>query len=144
PQFVAHWSLLIFGPLGYRADTQHWRVAVRHTWRIAICLTALAGALSLARPATAESVWVEGLPDCGTWVQARTAAKARVLEAYLLGVLNGAAIGAQLEFWLAGGILVNREQVYLWMDNYCRNSPLSNIVEGAGALMNERTKGALA
>jgi hypothetical protein len=87
---------------------------------------------------------VEGVPDCGTWVQARAAGKAPVQEAYLLGLLNGAAIGSQLEFWLSGGIPVNRQQVYLWMDNYCRNSPLSNIVSGAGELMNERTKGASA
>src|SRR5262245_38533676 len=64
-----------------------------------------------ANPVTAQSLWVEGLPDCGSWVQARTAGKASVLESHLLGMLNGAAIGTHLEFWLAGGIPVNREQV---------------------------------
>jgi hypothetical protein len=34
---------------------------------------------------------------------------------------------------------VSREQVFLWMDSYCRGKPLSLVKTGAVALLNERT-----
>ncbi len=48
-------------------------------------------------------------------------------------------MGTGIEFWYANGSKVSRDQVYLWMDNFCRQRPLSQVVEGSVMLMNERT-----
>ena len=83
---------------------------------------------------------IEGIADCGVWVQSRTARLSQSLEHYLVGLLNGMVMGSGLNFWRSGGP-VSREQVYLWMDNFCRNQPLNNLIGGAVRLVNERTNG---
>lgn len=93
---------------------------------------------SVAKPAFAQ-VWLEGSIDCGDWISARTATEAGYLEHYLLGLINGMAISSGIEFWHAGGVIVSREQAFLWIDRYCRDSPLSNPIAGAMALIEERT-----
>ena len=51
------------------------------------------------------------------------------------------SMGSGVDFWgIKGGL--SREQVFLWMDNYCRTEPLNNVVQGAVKLMHERTDGA--
>jgi hypothetical protein len=97
-----------------------------------------------ARPAAAQGVVMEGTLDCGMWVKARNHRTADNLEHYLVGLLNGMVLGSAIEFWRAGGTKVSREQIFLWMDNYCRSTPLSDVIVGAVALMNERTHNAWA
>lgn len=97
-------------------------------------------ALSVAQPASSQTAI--GLVDCGKWVQARTQGTAPMLESFLQGYMNGLSRGSRIEFWTAGGQQVSAAQVFLWMDNYCRRSPLSNVYEGASALLNERTNNA--
>ena len=65
------------------------------------------------------------------WVKARTAQRSSNLEGFLQGLLNGLALGGGIEFWRAGGGSVSPEQVFLWMDNYCRGAPLSDITRGS-------------
>jgi hypothetical protein len=41
-----------------------------------------------------------------------------VLENYLVGTVNGLALGASIEIWLGTNkISVSKEQFYLWVDN---------------------------
>ena len=88
----------------------------------------------------AQGVHVEGIIDCGLWVKARTVARANVFEGYLVGLLNGMSIGRGVEFWRAGGLpSLTQDQVFLWMDGFCRREPLSGVVRGAYVLMEERT-----
>ena len=105
--------------------------------------TVLATVVSLLCSETlfAQGITLEGSIDCGLWVQARTEHHAEALEHYVIGFLNGLAVAARIDFWRAGP-RISREQVYLWMDNYCRNTPLSGPIQGAIALINERTGGA--
>ena len=107
------------------------------------CLAALAVLVSILRsePVLAQGIMLEGSIDCGLWMQARTESRAEALEHYLIGFLNGLALAARIDFWRAGPRL-SRQQIYLWMDNYCRSTPLSSPVQGAIALINERTGGA--
>lgn len=93
-------------------------------------------------PGSAEGIRIEGTVDCGNWHESRSNRSAVVLEGYLLGLINGLAVGAKTDFWRYAGNTLSREQVYLWMDNYCRSSPLSTVLTGAVALMEERTSGA--
>jgi hypothetical protein len=92
------------------------------------------------KPVYAQGIWVEGPVDCGLWVKARKHEGAAIaFEDYLVGLMNGLALGSYIDFWHAGGIPVSQEQVFLWMDKYCERLPLSNITVGSTELMNERT-----
>jgi hypothetical protein len=95
--------------------------------------------ISVASPGRAQGVTLEGMVDCGNWVAARTVQRATALEHYLLGLLNGTVMGSGIEFWWARDSRVSREQVFLWMDNYCQRTPLSDLIVGAQDLVNERT-----
>jgi hypothetical protein len=35
---------------------------------------------------------------------------------------------------------LTNEQIFLWMDNYCRTNPLSSAMYGVGELMQDRNK----
>jgi hypothetical protein len=110
-----------------------------------LTVAALAATLFAApAPALPQGIIVEGIPDCGLWVKARSTDRSAILEEWLVGFLNGIAVGTQTEFWHAGGIPINREQVYLWMDKYCREEPLSRVIEGAFRLHAERHQGNVA
>jgi len=83
-----------------------------------------------------------GANDCGVWVKARKENRASLLEAHLIGLLDGMAAGRAIEIWQAQGVKMSVEQAYLWMDNYCQSNPLSHVITGAHRLANERTNGA--
>lgn len=111
-------------------------------------LAALVIALLIAMPVSAQgtlpnppegALGFAGRVDCGKWTEARTAKRANSVESFLQGLLNGMVMGSGIEFWQAGGIDVTPVQVFLWMDKYCRDKPLSDVFVGAVVLVNERT-----
>jgi hypothetical protein len=110
--------------------------------RTALAATSLLIALSITKPVRSQPILLEGSVNCADWIKARTQDRAEYLEHYLLGLLNGLALGSGVDFWRAGGIRVSRQQVFLWMDNYCRSKPLSDPLMGAIDLINERTDNA--
>ena len=109
------------------------------TYRARAVAALFAGLAFLPAPAIPQGIVVEGTVDCGEWITARSNNTAVPLEHYLLGLLNGLALGRQDEFWRADGrSKPSREAIYLWMDKYCRDNPLSNPVSGAFVLFDER------
>lgn len=104
----------------------------------------LAFALTLAcgNSAGQKIVRVEAGADCGDWVKARKENRANILEAHLIGFLDGMASGRMIEIWEARGVKMSKKQAYLWMDKYCQSNPLSYVPTGAVELANERTNGA--
>ena len=82
--------------------------------------------------------------DCGLWVNSRKTNSAIVLESYLIGTVNGLALGASIDIWRGTNkLLVSTEQFYLWMDNWCQKNPLKETLEGVFDFANERTNEAL-
>lgn len=77
-------------------------------------------------------------PDCGRWINARRDNSANSYEWYLRGTLNGLALGADKEFWEAGGIRISGDQADAWMDKWCRENPLSKVLDGAKSLFLSR------
>jgi len=113
--------------------------------RAAVLLTALVLAASAGGSLPAFSdVNIRGSVDCGKWIEGRSQKTSKLLEAHLQGTLNGMPPGSSIEFWRAGGVEMSTAQVFLWMDKYCRENPLSDTVDGAIKLMNERTGNAWA
>src|SRR5262249_4768445 len=90
-------------------------------------------------PSHAGPVHVEGATDCGLWAKARGEHRAGYLESYLIGLLSGLSLGREVEFWQAYGHPLSRDAVYLWMDKYCNENPLKDIVEGMSELFLERS-----
>jgi hypothetical protein len=73
-----------------------------------------------------------GDPDCGRWVEEKTAPRKAWLLGYLSGLnLSGIEKGDPLDK------LASAEQAFAWMDNYCRQHPLNLLSEGGNALFAE-------
>lgn len=107
---------------------------------LVLATLALLVVFSFARPGRAQGIHVEGGSlDCGQWVTGRAERQSVVLEGFVIGLLNGLALGHAIEFWRADRRPVSREAVYLWLDGYCRNHPLDSIVTGAMDLYSERS-----
>jgi hypothetical protein len=103
------------------------------------CALPLAALLmSLPAGAQDQGIWITGV-NCGDWVQQRTA-RASDGEWYLVGLIDGIALGTHTEIWRAGGIRITGEQVFLWMDKYCRENPLSTVITGAFRLHEEQVR----
>ncbi len=102
----------------------------------------LAALLLCAGNAHGQGIQIEGSINCGDWVKARKSLRASNFEHYFLGFINGISLGSGVEFWDATGSKLSREQIYLWMDNYCTKNPLRNVVTGTVDLINEHTQGA--
>jgi hypothetical protein len=80
------------------------------------------------------------LDDCGQWMQAREAkqAQAWVYQSYVVGLLTGMSMASNVP--LLGNspqARVSDEQVYFWMDEYCRKNPLRYLEDGVLAFANE-------
>ena len=82
-----------------------------------------------------KAMTVFGVPDCGEWIHHQNASYKAWLLGYLSGI-NAAYNGAKIDHLAQ---LSSAGQAFLWMDNYCRRNPLSNVDLGAAALFYELT-----
>jgi hypothetical protein len=78
-----------------------------------------------------------GTYDCGRWFTAGAVARA-----WLLGYLSGLnlILGDAEKKYDPLAKIGSAQQIYLWMDNYCKANPLSKINEGAKDLYQELQK----
>lgn len=90
----------------------------------------------------AQSVAIQGRLDCADWLESRKSNNAAPFEHYVLGFVNGLALGRMVDIWNAKGIKVNRAQLFYWMDNYCSKNPLNDVVSGSFDFADEMTNGA--
>jgi hypothetical protein len=88
-----------------------------------------------------SGVWVEFNVDCGQWLSARKVNSPSTFGPFLIGVVNGLALGRGIDIWRVGGLQVSSEQLFYWMDAYCEKAPLSYVIQGAFAFADERTNG---
>jgi len=99
----------------------------------------------LSQSAYAE--WVRGDPNCAMWVKPETQAHQLENRAWLIGFLSGLNMGSSIASSSTVGqrpaefsFDSTNEQIFLWMDKYCRTNPLSSAMYGVGELMQERNK----
>jgi hypothetical protein len=103
-----------------------------------ILIVSLATMLSFGTAQAQEAgIWTEGTLNCALWASAREAKASVSLEHYLLGFINGLALGEAKDFWRYPNS-IEPEQVYYWMDKYCANNPLQDVIGGSYALFQER------
>jgi hypothetical protein len=60
-------------------------------------------------------------------------------EQYVLGMLNGLTIGADLEVWNADGRTISWDAVYFWIDGYCRSHPTDLLNSAVVTFFKERS-----
>ena len=99
----------------------------------------------LCQSASAE--WVRGDPDCAMWVKPESSARELENRAWLIGFLSGVNMGSSIASSSTVGqrtaefsFDISNEQIFLWMDKYCRTNPLSSAMYGVGEFMLERNK----
>jgi hypothetical protein len=86
---------------------------------------------------------LNGVADCGMWIEARATNRAMPLEHSLQGFINGVSLGSGFDVWTANGVRTSKEQAFFFIDNYCQKNPLSTIWEGGMVLANEKTNNAI-
>jgi len=89
-------------------------------------------ATSLVQSASGQQNTI-GEPDCGQWISR----KREPDKAWLLGYLSGASswqVATKANIVEQVGSV---EQIYLWMDNYCKANPLSFLSDGGDKLIFE-------
>ena len=80
-----------------------------------------------------------GAADCGEWVKSQTTGTQKQSDrAWLLGFLSGLNQDDFYENALSK--VSSAAQIYLWMDNYCKNNPLERVSRGAHNLLYELMK----
>lgn len=89
-------------------------------------------------PAHAQAVWMEGKLGCDSWLNNRTSNTALAAEHLAIGYLNGVSGATKRDFWKSGpSNAVSRDQVFLWLDDYCRTNPTKSAYDGLGKLFLE-------
>lgn len=84
--------------------------------------------------ASAQTYTVLGTQKCSQW---GTLGTKLMTTGWIMGYvsgLNGAGVGKGNPDVLNG---VNGDQLSKWMDNYCKNNPISNSLEGSKQLYEE-------
>jgi hypothetical protein len=95
-------------------------------------------AIGFANGGRADENTAMGFRGCGTWIKDRAEKSwaATVEEGWLTGYLSGIAISSDVDF-LKGA---DGNSFMFWMDNYCRDNPLSNLAVGGFQLASELKK----
>ena len=105
--------------------------------RAVLILAISSTALQSQAEVTAQAeVTVRGASSCGKWVEDRQNKTDLYGRAWLLGFLSGLSSGAGADV-LKG---TDNKSLYLWLENYCRKNPLSDISDGGHDLFSELAK----
>ena len=84
-----------------------------------------------------------GHSNCAEWLKPTGPISDFGNKFWLSGYLSGINLGLYLDKQRPAFDFfenVSSEQIFLWMDNYCRANPLSNVVDGTGTLFREMQK----
>lgn len=100
-------------------------------------------AMACAPSAGDDAIWTGASVDCVKWLDGRSNNRAADLENYLVGFVDGLALGSLIEVWKAKNDTLNNERLFRWMDGYCQSNPRSFVAAGAITLANERSGGRL-
>lgn len=92
---------------------------------------------AICLPIAAQTVSLQVGWDCAEWAKYRMAGNALALEQFVVGELNGLAMGTGLDIWSIP-TPIEPDQVYYWMDMYCQDEPLAYVTAGVAHLVVER------
>lgn len=102
--------------------------------RAIICLCAFAFSQAVLA-SDARTVLRPGDNSCGSWVEARQKDR-KLVQYWYIGFISGINMESKKDHLAK----IDAASAYLWMDKYCRENPLKDIVEASGALFIELKK----
>lgn len=97
-------------------------------------ITAIA-ILMVMNPAYSAITSGTGNDSCGSWLSERKFNQAGLSEQWVLGWVSAFDFICMKEKTALNG--VNAESIWAYIDKYCRENPLNNVVDGAMALINK-------
>ena len=100
-------------------------------------------AVSIGAYSIASAQVVTKIIDCAEWLKAREEHQAISYQGYVDGVVDGMSMGIMVS--IRGENIppkYSSEQIFYWMDRYCRNSPLNSLLSGIVQFANEVTNDA--
>ena len=78
---------------------------------------------------------------CAMWLEAgKNKVFRQIEEAFVLGLIDGMSVGANMNFWATKEGQVKINQALSWVDVYCRANPLEHTVTGVQKLFNSRAE----
>ena len=100
-------------------------------WRYFILITLACAIIATAARAEYMITGV-GTAPCAQWIAARHSHNAGGFEQWVVGFLSGVGFAKSNE-----GVdplrTMNAEGAWTWIDGYCRDHPIGNVAEAAGA-----------
>jgi hypothetical protein len=84
-------------------------------------------------------------PSCAEWLETRQAPYSiyeGYNEGFIVGVLNGMSIASGVSLWRNPQGPLRHEQVYYWVDEYCRKYSLNDLMMALVAFAQEVSQGA--
>ena len=107
--------------------------------RRALHVALVAATLLAASSAVAHLVDTRGGVTCAMWMQQRPK-NSQLLEAWLLGYMSGLAQEADIHLPKA----VDNDEMFRWMDDYCKKNPKKIVTLGGFIMFNKlRADGSL-
>jgi hypothetical protein len=91
-------------------------------------------ATALSNPTFAAPTTTFGVSDCGKWIKEPSEAR----KGWVLGFLSG--LNAIEAYKNSLSKVSSGEQIFLWMDNFCKANPLSDTLNGSIYLLIELTQ----
>jgi hypothetical protein len=96
---------------------------------------------------TGRPTSIRGNISCESWIKERNEANkggkgeigVTLNRVYLLGFLSGLSSGTGIEFFNKDGERLEDESIFLWMDNFCKAIPSTDIYDGAYTLFIKHT-----
>jgi hypothetical protein len=101
-------------------------------FRFVLALALWAQSLSAASPQV-----MVNLHDCGGWLEARQAKQVSALEGYVVGMVTGMTVASNVPLLGSPQAATRNEQIYFWVDEYCRKNPLKYLEEAMIVFANE-------
>jgi hypothetical protein len=111
--------------------------------RLQRLILGLSIAAILQSPVSAQQV-VIAMTDCGKWLKAREAHDGSrvIIESYVNGMIDGMSLGSSVSIRGTGYEKYSSDQIFYWLDNYCRSNPLQQVAFGLGKFASEVTNNA--
>jgi hypothetical protein len=102
-------------------------------------LLSIAIVLTMTAPASPQIVM--HAVDCGTWIKAREGGNATHLEWYIIGLLDGMTAASNVSVRGTKANNYSDDQIFYWIDKYCKNKPLEILPNGMVDFADEVTNG---
>ena len=93
--------------------------------------------ISAASPQQGRTVIGDGIASCGSWTEQRKlkSTKASFMQAWVLGYATAENFSSSEQSDFLEHASIDAPGLYGWVDNFCRDNPLSTVVQASQRLV---------